>query len=169
MLELLVGAAIAAVFSFLGGWILVKVQHRHAEDLALRLRALERQEGALRELSIELGSILDSFRHVPESEPPTGSPSEYGPSQYVGVWHELRGRLDKLDRRWRSELGADVIDTHVPRRYSLLRQRLGIFSEEIGRYANSEATLEDVRSEGRQLLEEIENLRGSVDRARRGR
>jgi hypothetical protein len=81
MLKLLIGAAIGAVFSFLGGLALGYIQERRTRRLTLRLRALELQEPALRKLSVHLGDIQANFGHLPDVEPPDAAPpNTRGPS-----------------------------------------------------------------------------------------
>jgi len=75
--ELLLGAAIAAIFSFLGGLILALYQARRTETLTLRLRTLELQEQALRALASGL-SELEDFRGLVQSPPVTEDVSDVG-------------------------------------------------------------------------------------------
>lgn len=166
MKNLLIGAGIAAVFSFLGGWILMKLQARSTEDLALRLRALEKQEPAL----LSLGRRLYDFQvhdYLADLEVPAVDVQEW-----VEAWKKAAVDLGEIVDEWLAEHAPIVVDQEVQKAMEALRGLLNDLAEALEeRQADptDQSKLERLRSTGVWMLWGSAATGWTVDHARRFR
>jgi hypothetical protein len=164
MSEVLLGAAIGAVFSFLGGLVLGYIQERRTRTLTLSLRALELQEPALRKLnSLLLGFI--SLEGLPFEDPPVGSHA-------MGIWsHEWKEFLavaDRIGYVWDAELGPAVYDDGVASAVADFRDQASAVRDALETYRETRDPT-DLRVQGADLVTVAAHLRDAINRARRVR
>lgn len=117
MLEIVVGALIAAAAGFLSSWAILRIQRKSTEALTLRLRALELQEPSLRWLSRELHSLafLGAFADAnPLPRPLSGDPT--GDFKWPGWlntgWAGVK-KAKEILQAWEAEHEAVVFDATV--------------------------------------------------------
>ncbi len=178
MLKVLLGAAIAAVFAFLGGWLLMRLQARQTTELTLRLRALELQEVALRRLN-ELTLRVLAFRDLLSRNPPPEASAEenspvVGMQRVVGAvwrkrWQELVDAASSVPAEWSGELAPAIDEARVASGVDDLRAVAQDLDEALRMYELNRASpeFENLRAKGRQVIEHAQYLHRLISEARR--